>query len=103
MKDINNDGVIDDVNDRTFIGDPTPNFNLGITNNFNYKNFDLNISYGRPVGGEILNAAKWAYQTNMDGSSLLLAAALIVGDQLKIRVLVFIQELKPEQPLLVAR
>jgi hypothetical protein len=27
------------------------------------------------VGGKILNAAKWAYQTNMDGSRMLLAAA----------------------------
>jgi hypothetical protein len=27
------------------------------------------------VGGKILNAAKWAYQTNMDGSRVLVAAA----------------------------
>lgn len=27
------------------------------------------------VGGKILNAAKWAYQTNMDGSRVLLASA----------------------------
>lgn len=27
------------------------------------------------VGGQILNAAKWAYQTNMDGSRVMLAAA----------------------------
>ena len=76
VKDINNDGVIDDVNDRTFIGDPTPDFNFGITNTFTYKNFDLNISMAGAVGGQILNAAKWAYQTNMDGSRMLLAAAL---------------------------
>ncbi|MDR6942969.1 SusC/RagA family TonB-linked outer membrane protein [Mucilaginibacter pocheonensis] len=76
VKDINGDGVIDDVNDRTFIGDPTPDFNFGITNTFTYKNFDLNISMAGAVGGQILNAAKWAYQTNMDGSRMLLAAAL---------------------------
>lgn len=76
MKDINGDGVIDDVNDRTFIGDPTPDFTFGITNTFSYKNFDLNISMAGAVGGKILNAAKWAYQTNMDGSRMLLAAAL---------------------------
>jgi TonB-linked SusC/RagA family outer membrane protein len=75
MKDINNDGVIDDVNDRTFIGDPTPDFTFGLTNSFAYKNFDLSVSMSGSVGGKILNAAKWAYQTNMDGSRLLLAAA----------------------------
>lgn len=76
VKDLNGDGVIDDVNDRTFIGDPTPTFTGGFTNNFTYKNFDLNIHLAFSVGGEILNAAKWAYQTNLDGSRVPLAAAV---------------------------
>ncbi|HEY4291141.1 MAG TPA: TonB-dependent receptor [Puia sp.] len=76
VKDINGDGVIDDVNDRTFIGDPTPTFTGGFTNFFSYNNFDLSISTAFDCGGQILNAAKWAYQTNMDGSRLPLAAAL---------------------------
>jgi TonB-linked SusC/RagA family outer membrane protein len=76
VKDINGDGVIDDVNDRTFIGNPTPKFTGGLVNKFNYKNFDLNIDMTYSVGGKILNAAKWAYQTNMDGSRVPLAAAL---------------------------
>ncbi|GAA4323127.1 TonB-dependent receptor [Mucilaginibacter gynuensis] len=75
VKDINGDGKIDDVNDRTFIGDPTPTFTGGFTNNFVYKNFDLNIHTSFSVGSKILNAAKWAYQTNMDGSRVMLAAA----------------------------
>jgi TonB-linked SusC/RagA family outer membrane protein len=76
MKDINGDGRIDDVNDRTFIGDPTPTFTGGLVNSFSYKNFDLNIDMTYSAGGKILNAAKWAYQTNMDGSRVPLAAAL---------------------------
>lgn len=76
VKDINGDGYIDDVNDRTFIGDPTPKFSGGFTNNFTYKNFDLSINTAFSVGGQILNAAKWAYQTNMDGSRVPLEAAL---------------------------
>ncbi|HTJ12371.1 MAG TPA: TonB-dependent receptor [Dinghuibacter sp.] len=76
VKDINGDGVIDDVNDRTFIGDPTPKFTGGLTNALSYKHFDLTISTAFDVGGQILNAAKWAYQTNMDGSRVPLAAAL---------------------------
>ena len=76
VKDLNKDGVIDDVNDRTFIGDPTPDFTFGLTNSFKYKEFDLSISMAGSVGGQILNAAKWAYLTNMDGSRVPLAAAL---------------------------
>lgn len=69
------DGKIEDAYDRTFIGDPTPTFTGGITNNLQYKNFDLNIHMSFSVGNQILNAAKWAYQTNMDGSRVMLAAA----------------------------
>lgn len=75
VKDLNKDNVIDDVNDRTFIGDPTPDFIFGITNHLRYKNFDLNITMAGSVGGQILAAARWAYQTNMDGSRMLVAAA----------------------------
>lgn len=74
MKDLNNDGIIDDVNDRTFIGDPTPTFTFGLTNTFAYKNFDLNIAMSGQVGGKLLAAAKWAYLTNLDGSRVPLAA-----------------------------
>ncbi|QQL48985.1 SusC/RagA family TonB-linked outer membrane protein [Mucilaginibacter ginkgonis] len=75
VKDINGDGVIDDVNDRTFIGDPTPSFTGGFTNYFSFKKFDLSLHTSFSVGGKILNAAKWAYQTNLDGSRVPLAAA----------------------------
>ncbi|WP_255547633.1 TonB-dependent receptor [Mucilaginibacter sp. dw_454] len=76
MKDLNGDGIIDDVNDRTFIGDPTPTFTYGITNSFAYKNLDLSITMSGQVGGKILAAAQWAYLTNLDGSRVPLAAAL---------------------------
>jgi len=80
MKDISGpngvpDGVVDDNYDRTFIGDPTPSFMFGLTNDFRYKNFDLSITMAGSVGGQVLNAVKWAYLTNMDGSRNLVAAA----------------------------
>ena len=78
MRDINNDGVIDDVNDRTFIGDPTPDFMFGLTNEFRYNNFDLNIVMAGSVGGKILTPGKWAYMTNLDGSRMILADAMNV-------------------------
>lgn len=44
--DVNNDGQISDA-DRTMIGDPHPDFNLGINFWLAYKGFDLNVSgYG---------------------------------------------------------
>ncbi|HTN36612.1 MAG TPA: TonB-dependent receptor [Arachidicoccus sp.] len=81
MKDVSGpdgqpDGLISDAYDRTFIGDPTPDFLFGFSNSFQYKSFDLNISSAGSVGGQILTPGKWAYNTNMDGSRNLLAAAL---------------------------
>lgn len=76
VKDINGDGVIDDVNDRTFIGNPTPKFTGGFTNYLTYKKFDLNIHTSFSFGGKILTPAKWAYRTNMDGSRVPLVDAL---------------------------
>ncbi|MGC4234703.1 MAG: TonB-dependent receptor [Niabella sp.] len=59
MKDISGpDGVPDgkiDVNDVTIIGDPNPKFIFGFTNDFTYKQFDLNIHMAGSVGGKILN------------------------------------------------
>ncbi len=56
MKDTNGDKVID-INDRTFIGDPTPKFLFGLSNDFRYKNFDLNIVVSGAVGGKVLDAS----------------------------------------------
>jgi TonB-linked SusC/RagA family outer membrane protein len=50
----NTNGVIDS-DDRQIIGDPTPNFTYGITNNFTYKNWDFNIFIQGSQGGEIFN------------------------------------------------
>jgi TonB-linked SusC/RagA family outer membrane protein len=74
MKDVTPDGVIND-NDRTFIGNPNPDFLYGFTNDLRYKNFDLSVSVAGSVGGQILNPSKWAYLTNLDGARMLLAAA----------------------------
>jgi hypothetical protein len=54
FKDLDGDGVITD-DDRTFIGDPNPDFTFGLTNTFSYKNFDLNVFFQGAVGGDIYN------------------------------------------------
>jgi TonB-linked SusC/RagA family outer membrane protein len=73
MKDVTGDGFITN-DDRTFIGDPTPDFLFGLTNDFEYRNFDLSISMAGSVGGKIMNPSKWAYLANMDGARMLLAS-----------------------------
>ena len=51
--DINNDGVIDD-DDRTDIGNPIPDYTLGLNLNLEYKNFDLVAYAFASVGNDIV-------------------------------------------------
>jgi len=51
-EDANGDGKID-ANDRQVVGQPNPKYTWGITNNFRYKGFDLNILVQGQNGGSI--------------------------------------------------
>jgi TonB-linked SusC/RagA family outer membrane protein len=50
--DINGDGIIN-TNDYTIIGDPNPDFTGGISNNFQYKGFDLNVFFQFSYGNQV--------------------------------------------------
>lgn len=52
--DVNGDGVIN-ANDRTILGSYHPDFTWGITNRFNYKNFDFSFFIQGVEGREVLN------------------------------------------------
>ncbi|SMC93778.1 SusC/RagA family TonB-linked outer membrane protein [Pedobacter nyackensis] len=52
--DINGDNKID-VNDRTTLGTPFPDFTWGINNSFKYKGFDLNILIQGVQGVSLIN------------------------------------------------
>lgn len=65
MKDVSGDNKID-IADRTFIGNPNPKFIYGITNNFQYKNFDLNIIIAGQGGNKIMNI-NLQNEQNLDG------------------------------------
>jgi hypothetical protein len=54
FKDLNNDGVIND-NDRTFIGNPHPDFTANIINDISFLNFDLNIFFRGVFGNKVFN------------------------------------------------
>lgn len=55
FRDLDNSGVIND-NDRTYIGNPTPEWSFSINNSFAYKNFDLQIFLQGVAGNDIYNA-----------------------------------------------
>jgi TonB-linked SusC/RagA family outer membrane protein len=56
-RDLNKDGKIT-ATDRTYIGDPNPDFIYGMTNTFSWKNFNLNIFIQGTYGNDIFNSSK---------------------------------------------
>ena len=54
FKDIDGNGVID-INDRTYIGNPTPDYTFGLNTVMEYGGFELNISFQGSQGNEIFN------------------------------------------------
>jgi TonB-linked SusC/RagA family outer membrane protein len=52
--DLNNDGAIDE-HDRTFLGDPNPDFVYGFNMSFSYKRFTLDMDWNGVYGNDIVN------------------------------------------------
>ena len=63
--DVNGDGVIDD-SDRTFIGNPNPDFYYGFNINMEYKGFDLSMFFQGVAGNEIYDVTKYFRYSNVD-------------------------------------
>ena len=61
--DTNNDGVID-ANDRTMIGDPHPDFTMGLSINLAWKGIDLSVTGFGAFGQQIFKS----YRSYTDGS-----------------------------------
>jgi TonB-linked SusC/RagA family outer membrane protein len=57
-RDVNGDGLINDVLDYTIIGNPHPDFIFGLTNNFAYKSIDLGIILNGQSGGQVMNGLR---------------------------------------------
>nr|WP_314898093.1 TonB-dependent receptor [uncultured Flavobacterium sp.] len=55
FKDLNNDGLITDV-DRTFIGNPNPDFAASLNNTFTYGDLSLSVYLQSVYGNDIFNA-----------------------------------------------
>lgn len=52
-EDLNDDGQID-INDRTIIGDPNPDFTMSLALDLAYKNFDLSVFLNGVYGNDVL-------------------------------------------------
>ncbi|GAA4282201.1 SusC/RagA family TonB-linked outer membrane protein [Gaetbulibacter aestuarii] len=82
IKYINNDTNTVDGNgnqvinfdDYVQIGDPNPDFNVAITNNFNYKNWDLSILVTGQKGGDLFWVDSWPLTGNSNSRNGLSAA-----------------------------
>jgi len=55
--DVTGDGVID-ANDRTILGNPTPDWTLGFNASADYKNFDFSMLVTGTLGNEIFNGSQ---------------------------------------------
>ncbi len=58
FKDLNDDKIIDSK-DRTFIGNPYPDFYFGINASLAYKDFDLSLLFQGQQGNDIYNGTKF--------------------------------------------
>ncbi len=58
FRDLNDDGFIDDENDRTIIGSPLPDYTWAATTNFNYKGLELTVFFQGVQGQDIYNASR---------------------------------------------
>ncbi|WP_339875495.1 TonB-dependent receptor [uncultured Algoriphagus sp.] len=63
FRDLNGDGEINE-SDKTYIGDPNPDFFYGINSNMTYKGFQLDVFFQGTKGNDILNVS--AISSTMD-------------------------------------
>ncbi|MDR0429230.1 MAG: TonB-dependent receptor [Tannerellaceae bacterium] len=74
-EDYSKDGKIDN-DDFQFVGNYQPDFTFGLTNSFEYKNFDLNFTIDGQVGGKIIFAAARAFTLNRYDDNVLTESGL---------------------------
>ncbi|WP_218029131.1 SusC/RagA family TonB-linked outer membrane protein [Segetibacter aerophilus] len=58
FRDVDNNGVIND-NDRTYFGNPNPDFTTGLNISLNYKNFDFSTFLYASVGNDVINYVRY--------------------------------------------
>ncbi|MEM9260380.1 MAG: SusC/RagA family TonB-linked outer membrane protein, partial [Bacteroidota bacterium] len=69
FEDIDGDGMLTE-DDRTYIGNPIPNFEYGININLFYKSFDATLLFNGVAGNKILNANIYRGYFDTEGNYL---------------------------------
>ena len=67
-RDRTGDGKITST-DRTYIGDPNPDFTFGLTNTFSWNNFNLSVFIQGSYGNDIYNASRIETEGMYDGKN----------------------------------
>ena len=67
-RDVNDDGIISAL-DRTYIGDPNPDFTYGMTNTLSWKNFNLSFFIQGSQGNDVYNASRIETEAMFDGKN----------------------------------
>jgi len=67
-RDVNKNGQVTS-SDRTYIGDPNPDFTFGFTNNLAYKGFNLSILLQGSYGNDVFNASRIETEGMYDGKN----------------------------------
>jgi TonB-linked SusC/RagA family outer membrane protein len=68
FKDLNGDGVIN-ASDRSYIGNPNPNFTFGMTNTLTYKGFDLSFFIQGVQGNDVYNLNRFLTESALYSAS----------------------------------
>jgi TonB-linked SusC/RagA family outer membrane protein len=69
-RDIDGNGIFEEGEDETIIGNPHPDFEFGFNNTFSYKNFDLSFFINGVYGNDVFNAnaIELTSQVNIDNA-----------------------------------
>jgi TonB-linked SusC/RagA family outer membrane protein len=67
-KDVNGDGIISS-SDRTYIGNPNPDFTFGMTNTLSWKGVSLNFLFQGSYGNDIYNVSRMESEGMYDGKN----------------------------------
>lgn len=74
--DVNGNGVIEDDNDRTIVGNYMPDFHYGFTAGVSYRGLDVSAVFQGVHGNEIMNLER-RYLLNMEASSNMMRESLL--------------------------
>jgi TonB-linked SusC/RagA family outer membrane protein len=67
-RDVSKDGTIS-ASDRTYIGNPNPDFTYGMTNTFSYKGVNLSILLQGSYGNDVYNVSRMETEGMYDGKN----------------------------------